>query len=471
MKSTTRFSKNKRGIECLNCKQPISDKDNFCSNCGQVNDELPLSIKQFISEFFSGFFSFDTRFFKTFLPLLFKPGKVTNDYVEGKRRRYVNPFQLYLHVTIVFFLLQGLFSTIDEYKISGVSSMDKAETSLDTINAKDSNDDKINLIKDSALANLPLFKTKDSLVNYNTEGIKKNSTKTNTLKQKLLFRIDSIFMTTDFLNKLKSDAISEDEKDSIYEDFYKSNIKFISIQVNDDAKNDEWEDVQKMSALNEDANNYTRQIFTTKEVNYIIPEEFTLALEDRAISNFVGQKLFKKISDFLKYNKENKEATAMEAIEDLGLEKTRWNAFYYKIAQNINKAKDDAEFRSAYGKKIISNISLALFFLLPIFTLLVSLLYIRHKWNYTEHLVFVFNVQTVFFLLLIFFNIFDRILDTDLGILIFIPLFLFYLFKALRNFYEQHWFKTFIKFIILNSFYYILSAIGLLIVSFVAFVL
>ncbi|WP_415859565.1 zinc-ribbon domain-containing protein [Aureibaculum sp. 2210JD6-5] len=36
MKSTTRFSKNKRGIECLNCNQPISDKDNFCSNCGQV---------------------------------------------------------------------------------------------------------------------------------------------------------------------------------------------------------------------------------------------------------------------------------------------------------------------------------------------------------------------------------------------------------------------------------------------------
>ncbi len=118
MKSTTRFTQNMRGIECLNCKQPISDNDNFCSNCGQVNDELPLSIKQFISEFFAGFFSFDSRFLKTFVPLLFKPGKVSKDYIEGKIRRYVNPFQLYLHVTILFFLVLGLFMAIEGYKIS-----------------------------------------------------------------------------------------------------------------------------------------------------------------------------------------------------------------------------------------------------------------------------------------------------------------------------------------------------------------
>ena len=466
MKSTTRFSKNKKGIECLNCQQPISDSDNFCSNCGQVNDELPLSIKQFISEFFSGFFSFDSRFFKTFGPLLFKPGKVSKDYVEGKRRRYVSPFQLYLHVTIVFFLLQGLFSTIDEYKISGTSSKNKTETAVDSTEVKDSITEKNNLTKDSTSSDLPLFKTNDSVAISDPKEIQKDS-----IKQKLLSRVDSVFASTDILEKLKDSSLSKNEKDSIYEDFYKSNIKFISIQVNNNAKNDEWEDVQKMSALNEDANEYAQQIFEAKNINYTIPENLRLALEDDAIRKIVGQKLFKKVSDFLKYDKENKDATAVDAMEDLGLEKTRWNAFYYKIAQNINKAKDDAEFRSAYGKKIISNISLALFFLLPIFTLLVSLLYIRHKWNYTEHLVFVFNVQTVFFLLLIFFNIFDRILDTDLGILIFIPLFLFYLFKALRNFYEQHWFKTFIKFIMLNSFYFILSTIGLVIVSFVAFVL
>ena len=138
MKSTTRFNKNKRGIECLNCKQPISDNDNFCSNCGQVNDELPLSIKQFVSEFFSGFFSFDTRFFKTFIPLIFKPGKVSKDYIKGKRRRYVNPFQLYLHVTILFFLVVGLFTALDKYNIieDTIDNISKNTTitSIDSLN-------------------------------------------------------------------------------------------------------------------------------------------------------------------------------------------------------------------------------------------------------------------------------------------------------------------------------------------------
>lgn len=471
MKSTTRFSRNNRGIECLNCKQPLSDSDNFCSNCGQVNDTLPLSIKQFISEFFAGFFSFDTRFFKTFVPLLFKPGKVPKDYIEGKRRRYVNPFQLYLNVTIVFFLLQGLFSTIDEYKVVETSSKEKTGTAIDTTKIKTPSAEKTKLTKDSASANLPLFKTNDSLSTSNPDDITKNLSKTDLIKQKLLYRIDSVFATTNILKQLNDSTISKNEKDSIYENFYKSNINFISKQVNNNAKNDDWEDIQKMSALNKEANDYAQQTFNAKNVDYTISDDFNIALEDNLIKKLVGQRFFKKISDFLKYHKENKNATAIEAMEDLGLEKTRWNAFYYKMAQNINKMKEDSEFRNSYVKSIISKISIALFFLLPIFTLFLSLLYLRHKWNYTEHLVLVFNVQTVFFLLLIFFTIFDRLFDTDLGILLFILVFLFYLFKTLLNFYGQHWFKTSIKFILLNVFYYILSSIGLLIVSFIAFIL
>lgn len=473
MKSTTRFSKNKKGIECLNCKQPISDNDNFCSNCGQVNDELPLSIKQFVSEFFSGFFSFDSRFFKTFRPLLFKPGKVSKNYVEGKRRRYVSPFQLYLHITIVFFLLQGLFSTIDEYGSLGISSEKPTDVKLDSIGNRDSiaETEKDNLVKDSTSLDLPFIKVNDSLTISNPDVKNKDSTKTNTIKQKLLFRIDSVFATTDILDKLKNNSISKNEKDSIYENIHKSIKNYISNQVNDDAKNDTWNEIQEMSTLGQDATDYIQQVFEAKEVDYKVPENFTLTLEDDAIRKIVGQKLFKRVGQFLKYNKENKDATAIDAIEDLGLEKTQLNAFYYKMAQNANEAKDNPEFGKSYWKKIVSKISIALFLLLPIFTLFMSLLYIRHKWNYTQHLVFVFNVQTVFFLLLIFFNLFDRVLDTDTGTLIFIPLFLFYLFKAMRNFYEQHWFKTFIKFILLNILYFILSLVGLVIVSFVAFII
>jgi hypothetical protein len=36
--------------------------------------------------------------------------------VKGKRQRYSNPFRFYLTVSIVFFLLVGLFNTKEKYK-------------------------------------------------------------------------------------------------------------------------------------------------------------------------------------------------------------------------------------------------------------------------------------------------------------------------------------------------------------------
>ena len=377
MKSTTRFTKNKKGIICLNCNQPISDNDNFCSNCGQVNDELPLSIKQFISEFFSGFFSFDTRFFKTFIPLLFKPGKVSKEYIEGKRRKYVNPFQLYLHVTIVFFLIQGLFSALDEYKISGSFSKNDTQTATDSI-IKEETKNLRQLEKDLA--------AKDIIVNL------------------------PVITNNDSINNTVIDSILNDIK----------------------------------------------------------PE---ISVGGKNIKDLKVLRIYEKVNDFMEYDKINKAVPILQALDSLGHKKTRWNIFYYKKAQDFNKFSVDSDFRNSFIDNIISKISIALFFMLPIFTLFLSLLYIRGKKNYTEHLVLVFNVQTVFFIFLIFFTLFDRIFKTDIGIGIFFVVFLLYLYKSLRNFYKQSRTKTVIKFFMLNTVFIILSTVGGVIISFLAFVL
>ena len=64
-----------------------------------------LGIKQYFSEYLSGFFEFDNRFLRTVVPLIIKPGTVSKNYVNGRRIYYANPFQLYLHITILFFLV------------------------------------------------------------------------------------------------------------------------------------------------------------------------------------------------------------------------------------------------------------------------------------------------------------------------------------------------------------------------------
>ncbi len=486
MKSTTRFSKNKRGIVCLNCEQPISDKDNFCSNCGQVNDQLPLSIKQFISEFFAGFFSFDSRFFKTFFPLLFKPGKVSKDYIKGRRRRYVNPFQLYLHVTIVFFLLQGLFSALDEYKISGSFTKKGTQAVLDSISKPTDSiltalkEVKRDLEEQGIDTGIPTLSDNDSinqvktdsiLKKYNLPNIKKFKIDTivrQTLK-KTTQRIDSIFENTAILEQLDSNTLTAIQKDSIFKELYDSNMEFIVNQLEGDNV-ESWEQLQHLSKVKELSINYIENLLKLKKIDFVLDDKYKTSVEDELILNMVGKSLFKKISDFMAYDRQHKDISILQALDDLGYKKTRWNIFYYKKAKDFNKFKTDADFRNSYLDNIISKISIALFFMLPLFTLFLSLLYIRGKKNYTEHLVLVFNVQTAFFIFLIFFTIFNRILNTDIGIALFFLVFLFYLYKSLRNFYKQSRIKTFIKFCMLNTIYMFLAIIGLVTISFLAFI-
>ena len=104
----------RKGLECLNCGQPLSGADNFCSNCGQKNSIKKLSFGVFVSNMFSGIFSYDSRFWRTFIPLLTKPGKISKEFIQGRRVKYVNPFQLYLNVSIMFFIILGFSNRFSE---------------------------------------------------------------------------------------------------------------------------------------------------------------------------------------------------------------------------------------------------------------------------------------------------------------------------------------------------------------------
>ncbi|MUP44298.1 DUF3667 domain-containing protein [Gramella sp. BOM4] len=102
-----------RGKTCLNCHLPLEISDQYCPNCGQLNTTKKLSFKDFFEEFFSGVFAYDSRFQRTLRVLLFKPGKISKDYINGKRMRYANPFRFYLSASILFFLLFGLTMNFD----------------------------------------------------------------------------------------------------------------------------------------------------------------------------------------------------------------------------------------------------------------------------------------------------------------------------------------------------------------------
>jgi hypothetical protein len=107
----TKPSHNKNGKtpNCLNCGMPLHG-ESFCPNCGQKNDSRKYSAWELITEGMSGFFSFDSKVFRSLRPMLTRPGAIVLSYCSGKRSAYVHPARMYLSASIIYFLLQSLLS-------------------------------------------------------------------------------------------------------------------------------------------------------------------------------------------------------------------------------------------------------------------------------------------------------------------------------------------------------------------------
>ena len=95
------------GPRCRNCGTPLTGK--FCMECGQKNHTYVAPLWSVLHDFAATHFGFDTKFFHSIVPLLFRPGYLTHEYCIGHEERYVKPFRLYLFTSIVFFFLAAIF--------------------------------------------------------------------------------------------------------------------------------------------------------------------------------------------------------------------------------------------------------------------------------------------------------------------------------------------------------------------------
>jgi len=92
---------------CQNCNHPIDQEMEFCPNCGQKALPEHLTLNYFIHEFLNNYFSFDSKFFKTIIPLVSKPAFLTREFIDGRRIRYINPIQLFVFISFLYFLVDS----------------------------------------------------------------------------------------------------------------------------------------------------------------------------------------------------------------------------------------------------------------------------------------------------------------------------------------------------------------------------
>ena len=127
---------------------------------------------------------------------------------------------------------------------------------------------------------------------------------------------------------------------------------------------------------------------------------------------------------------------------------SRFDRYLYKLA--VKFKMNGAE---KFVKELNHYISKLLFLLIPLFALLLKILYIRRKRKYFEHLVFSLHFHSFIFMLFILVE-FISLLINKMQI-IYAPLIFIYLFVALKIFYGQSVFKTLMKNIILHIVYII----------------
>lgn len=351
-----RLSKKYRGSRCLNCEHPLDLSDKYCPECGQVNSIKRLSFDDFFYEFLSGFYAYDSLLRRTLRVLLFSPGKITKEYVEGKRARYVNPFKFYLSVTILFFLIFGLISSFDQ---------------------EDSGSPEVKEIRD----------------------------------------------------------LTPEERERIRNDLRKVPVQ-IPVPRN----------VDSLMAAPVD----------TIPETYI--DKYISQAELDTINYFTA--LYKQITLYEQFYDDTEITRADVALDSMHHARTAYNRWAYKKGMDVSAFKKEPGLLMDY---FINKLPLIIFFYLPVFALFIWLLYVRRPFNYMEHLVFVFHVQTTFFVLLLITLPLNLILDTGFFSTAAIFIFLFYLYKAMRRFYGQGRFKTLVKFILLNGIFLTLAIIAAII--------
>jgi hypothetical protein len=92
-------------MNCKNCNTSLNETDAFCNTCGGKVIRNRLTIRNLFENFSEQFLNYDNKFLQTFICLFTKPEEVIGCYIDGTRKRYVNPIS-YFAITITIAGLQ-----------------------------------------------------------------------------------------------------------------------------------------------------------------------------------------------------------------------------------------------------------------------------------------------------------------------------------------------------------------------------
>jgi hypothetical protein len=148
---------------------------------------------------------------------------------------------------------------------------------------------------------------------------------------------------------------------------------------------------------------------------------------------------------------------AMDSLSNMGgikIDSTFMGNIFFSQMRKV--ARQDLEIFLAY---VMQNMPVMMFLLLPIYALLLKLLYIRRNVLYVKHLIHGVHLHAFTFFLLTLMLVLSLVFETLpvlnewLQMILFLLLFV-YIYASMLRVYQQGWFKTLLKFSVLGFFYF-----------------
>lgn len=371
---------------CQNCGELLDRRFNYCPSCGQENDEKIISFGIIFKEFLDTFFALDSSFFRTFKPFILRPGKLTLEFVSGKRKSYANPIRLYLIISLFYFFTIGIMGR-------------------HIVN--DSDDDGMNII------------VTDSLVTQYSKILNADSLNSNAKKNLIDESFDE--MTPQEQAKMLA-ALSENETAKIY----KMGLVDYSMYGSE----------------------YYNPSFTHEHYNADSSRLAKLTADSSAfILNRINNDLVRELDFRGTYSDQ-------EILDSMNIGGLKWWEEYIAI-QSIRVERSGGEAVTDY---IVQNMSVMMLLVIPIFAVILKLVYVRRKVLYVQHLVHALHLHSFAYL---FYGVATLILiygitGDDTGFWFWLFSFFSvstYAYVSFLKVYGQGWLKTLIKFNLVGSIY------------------
>ncbi len=125
----------RQDTECQNCGHNVAEI--YCPHCGQKNTETRQSFHHLAAHVVEDITHYDSGFWRTIKFLLFRPAKLTQEYLDGRRQMYVPPVKLYIFISFMAFLLMGLLPnmsiTKEDYHVS--DKLNQQDADIENVNS------------------------------------------------------------------------------------------------------------------------------------------------------------------------------------------------------------------------------------------------------------------------------------------------------------------------------------------------